>query len=150
MGYGMRFYEANFFIATPDKQAALHAVQKLALHTHLMSGVCSDADGDTRHYSWVDTAEFLAARTLEDAVAAWGWRLYMSETTEAIVDIIFENEYAGDDGVLFEALAPFVRKNSFIQMAGEDGEPWRWVFTGATVHCVKPKWGPLCACEGEA
>ena len=49
--------------------------------------------------------------------------------------LYFIGEKAGDERVLFNALAPFVQPSSFIHFRGEDGECWRWVFDGAKVKC---------------
>ena len=35
-----------------------------------------------------------------------------------------------DDRLLFDAIAPFVKAGSFIEMSGEDGTLWRWHFDG--------------------
>jgi hypothetical protein len=34
--------------------------------------------------------------------------------------------------VFLKVVAPFVKKGSFIEMEGEDGGIWRWVFNGKT------------------
>ncbi len=49
-------------------------------------------------------------------------------------------EYYGDracdsDRTIFDMLAPFVKKGSYIQMVGEDDALWRWVFNGE--RCVE-------------
>jgi hypothetical protein len=50
------------------------------------------------------------------------------DTEGNIVDVEFNGEKYWDDEVIFEAIAPFVKDGSYIQMQGEDGERWRWVF----------------------
>ena len=37
------------------------------------------------------------------------------------------------------AIAPYVEAGSYIEMYGEDGDKWRYVFDGKTVKEVYPK-----------
>jgi hypothetical protein len=51
-------------------------------------------------------------------------------------------EFVGDKVVydeekMFQKIAPFVEDGSFIEMRGEDGAMWRWVFSGGTVREVR-------------
>lgn len=34
----------------------------------------------------------------------------------------------GDEGILFDVLAPYVEDGSHVEWLGEEGERWRWVF----------------------
>jgi len=52
-----------------------------------------------------------------------------------ITDILFEGEKIGNESSFFKAIAPFVKEGSFIEMVGEDGEKWRWVFENG--QCVE-------------
>ena len=49
--------------------------------------------------------------------------------------IYFEGEKYGDDDLIFNAIAPYVEDGSYIQMNGEDGAIWRWVFENG--KCVE-------------
>lgn len=49
------------------------------------------------------------------------------------------NDKTGGEDVLFSALAPFIRNNSFIEWRGEDGMHWRWVFIDGKMHFAEPK-----------
>lgn len=129
MGYCIDMQEAVFFIAEKDKKAALKAVKALAENESQMSGgsyVCCTGQS-IRHYAWVNTADFVAASTLEAAMVEWR---YCPETDEDgnISNIYFEGEKLGDETALWKALAPFIRSGSYIQMHGEDGSTWRWCF----------------------
>ena len=53
----------------------------------------------------------------------------------AYSEIYFDGEKLGDDAILFEAIAPYVKKGSFIEMNGEDGCIWQWQFNGKT--CIE-------------
>jgi hypothetical protein len=80
----------------------------------------------------VNTRDFLKAETLSQAMDAWRWNATRNEETNAIEDIMFEGEKIGDEAALFGAIAPFVEPGSFIEMQGEDGTIWRWIFDGKT------------------
>ena len=72
----------------------------------------------------------------------WGW----SGRYDAGGDVIgleFDREKLGDEEMLFGALVPFVAPGGYIEMVGEDGDIWRWVFDGGTVSRVEPTlvWG---------
>ncbi len=45
-----------------------------------------------------------------------------------IVDVGFLGEKLEDDFMWFQSIAPYVRDGSCIEMTGEEGERWRWVF----------------------
>ena len=54
-------------------------------------------------------------------------------------DIQFEGEKKGwGEDELFEKIAPFVKDGSFIEMHGEDGGMWRWVFKNGTCTEIYP------------
>lgn len=76
----------------------------------------------------------MKAETLEEVLKAWRWD---ADTNEAgdIVDLQFQSEKLGDDKVLLNAIAPFVKEGSYIKMHGEDNSTWRWHFDGKT--CVE-------------
>ena len=57
-----------------------------------------------------------------------------------IVEIDFEGERLGhDEDVMFNAIAPYVEDGSFIEMVGEDGDRWRWVFKNGECKEIKAK-----------
>jgi hypothetical protein len=120
MGYCMNMRDKVFNIDNHDKSAALQAVQVLA-------GKETITDGSGAHYSWVNTNEFTEATSLKEAMCAWRWELHEDEEGN-VIDIDFIGEKLGDDTVLLEAIAPFVKEDSFIEMTGEDGGIWRWCF----------------------
>lgn len=113
MGYWMQQIEQAFTIKAENKKAALAAIKELANH-------------EVQWYSWVETKEFVEAETLAKAFDAWRWQV--EEEDEDIVYIYFGGEKLGDDEILFKAIAPYVEDGSFIEMSGEDGARWRWIF----------------------
>lgn len=47
-----------------------------------------------------------------------------------IVGVYLESEKLGDEFKFFQAIAPYVEVGSYIELQGEDGCRWRWVFDG--------------------
>ena len=128
MGYCMDCTDSEFFIPEASKEKALMAIKALA-------GKETIRDSSGPHFSWVNTTEFRNAKTLKEAMQAWRWSVEEDEKGD-VVGIYFNGEKLGDDVILFEAIGPFVRKGSFIQLRGEDNSMWRWKFTGKTMHEV--------------
>lgn len=77
------------------------------------------------------------ALTLEAAAAQCGWALEFDDN-DNVIGIEHLNSYEGQEKLLFGAMAPYVKPGSFIEMAGEDGDFWRWYFTGEACKEVKP------------
>ncbi len=114
MGYCMSQNESKFHIRAADKNLALRAIKALMI----------DKKGP---FHWVDTATVKSSQNLADAMDEWRWDVEEDEAGN-IVGIAFSGEKAGDDLTLFKAIAPFVESGSYIEMRGEDGAQWRWIF----------------------
>jgi hypothetical protein len=122
MGYYMNQVEARFFIANKDKNKALKAIKKL-----------KRASGD---YCWVDR-QYTKAKTLGQALQHWRWATE-EDVYGNIHDISFTGEKMGDELILFQTIAPFVREDSYIEMHGEESAMWRWVFRNGKVTEKSP------------
>ena len=134
MGYCMSQDSCKFLILKKNKAKALKAIKELSKRTNEGKGFSSCGNGIERFFSWVDTSEFVNAKTLEDALFAWRWE---TETNDKgnIISLDFNGEKLGDDMILFEmilfeVIAPYVEKESMIGMTGEDGYRWAWCFNG--------------------
>jgi hypothetical protein len=122
MGYCMSQKNAKFKIKASKRAKVLNAIK--GLH-----GKESIHDSGGRHFSWVDH-NFHKLNDLADIFRAWRWEI--TEEAGDVVNISFSGEKLGDDGILFEAIAKYVEKGSFIEMEGEDDSIWRWEFNGKT------------------
>ena len=128
MGYCMAQRDSKFSMTAESAKKALKEIKSLA-------GSESVKDGGGRHYSWVVTEDFLKAETFSEAMRAWRWEVEEGKSkTGTVVAVSFEGEKLGDDATLFKAIAPYVEAGSWIEMEGEDGCLWRWVFDGKTVE----------------
>jgi len=121
MGYYMYQQETEFFVAKDNLVAMMEAIR--ALH-----GKESVKDGGGSHFSWVDY-DFHTITDPVKMLEEWRWDAKQDQNGN-IASLHFTGEKYGDDKLLFQTIAPFVRAGSFIQMRGEDGAQWRWVFDG--------------------
>ena len=109
----MNSREVDFFIRKDNFARALEAIKLLA--------------EKQEKYDWVDSSEFRNSPTLADALGKWRWDAEINKDGD-IDNICFRGQKIGSDEVLFNAIAPFVEDGSYIEMQGEDGVMWRWVF----------------------
>lgn len=112
MGYYITQQDQDFCIKKKNRSAALAAIKTLS---------------DRRSYSWVHRNDVRKSSTFEMAMHAWRWEVHLNKQGDA-TSIYFEGQKHGDDAILFAAIAPYVESGSYIEMRGEDGEMWRWVF----------------------
>lgn len=56
-----------------------------------------------------------------------------------ITDIDFVGDKLAGDKAMFQKIAPFVRDDSFIEMEGEDGACWKWVFKNGKCKEVRAR-----------
>lgn len=119
MGYNMHQVSSNFTIKAGNRTKAWNAVNILAYLP--------------KHIAWVNKWSLRNAGILPRATAEFGWHCQEDMESGDIVGIQFTSEKAGDEDLLFSVLAPYVESGSYIEMLGEDGEMWKWVFTGGTV-----------------
>jgi len=137
MGYCMEQEAAVFNIKPSNFAPALAAIKTL-------KGQETVNDASGAHFRFVDAREFAKASSFPEMMRAWGWDLDLdlNEETgeiERILNIEFMAEKLGDEEKLFNAIAPFVEPDSYIEMLGEDGTAWRWIFDGKTCKTCKEK-----------
>lgn len=136
MGYCMDKISAKVMIKKDDFDKVIVKIQELANKVkELGSGgtFVSDNKGGSRkiesYYSWVRTEEFANEKNIERIFDAWRWHPIF-DSDGNIIDFDFYGENLGDDTVLFNAIAEFVEKGSYIKMKGDDGQIWKWIFDG--------------------
>jgi len=124
MGYCMDQVDSSFLLKEENQRAAYKAVKEQM----------SD-----KSYSWVSAGWFKGLRDIYAVLEEWGYQPKLSEETGDIIDLTFSGEKIGQELELFNVIAPFVEKGSFLEMSGEEGSVWRWVFDGTTCKEVYPK-----------
>ena len=132
MGYCMSQEHAEFHIAKSNHEPALKKLKDLMTRTDLMRGGARISGVWVKHFSWVSTEDVLGATSLADAMEAFRWSVE-HDAEGNITSISFAGEKLGDDAHFFGAIAEFVDDGSFIEMLGEDGARWRWIFSGGKV-----------------
>ena len=128
----MNLMEANFKMLKINQDKALQAIKSLKGQETIRGY------GGEPHFSWVNTEDFMEAQHIKEALRAWRWWVGFNESGD-IDNINFEGEKYGDDKVVFGAIAPFVVDGSYIQMLGEDGEMWRWIFNNGELETITGK-----------
>jgi len=121
MGYCISQIGGEFFLPFEHVQKALKAIKAKT----------KDPYGD----AW-RRPEFREINVLQDMFEYWGYGATTDEDGN-IVRLSFCGEKLGDEVKLFEAVAPFVKPGSYLEMSGEEGHLWRWVFDGQTCKEVK-------------
>jgi len=56
-----------------------------------------------------------------------------------ITEIDFVADYIGDPGSMFSKIAPYVKDGSYIEMRGEDGYHWKYIFSDGKCKEVTAK-----------
>ena len=123
MGYCMSKDEASFMIRHENKAKALEKVKDWAKKQGRLA--------------WIDDSDF-EEETLEKVLENIRWKVELDKFYN-IVDIDFTGEKLGDETKIFGSFAEFVEPGSYIQMTGEDGDKWRWVFDGKECKWLDPK-----------
>lgn len=118
MGYCMQQADAVFGISKDKHAEALKKLKRAQA---------------TAAFTWSSNDDVVRAKTLADAMDAFCWPV-AQDADGNITSIRFEGEKAGDDMRFFEVLAEFVDDGSFIEMYGEDGSRWRWIFSDGNVR----------------
>ena len=124
MGYCISHVDGIFNIKVEKQAGALAAMIKLG----------SEQDD----FHWVRAADFNKAKSIVDVLEAWRWSPELDDDNN-IVNVHFTGEKLGADEVLFQTIAPFVEKGSFLEVQGEDNCLWRWVFDGKTCKEIYAK-----------
>lgn len=124
MGYCMSQARAEFTISRSNHGPALKKLKELMKRTDLMRGHVAGQ----KAFAWVETDEVLRASSLSEAMEAFRWPVE-HDIEGNITAISFAGEKSGDDEHFFGCIAEFVGDGSFIEMHGEDGAMWRWIFS---------------------
>lgn len=139
MGYCITQQQCKIFINFCDKENALKEIKKLMEKVNLLGSGFSGSKGQrTNHFSWVTTDLVIKSNTLEEALDEWRWEADLDNDGN-ITKLSFVGEKLGDDKHLFNVLAPYIEDGSFIEMRGEDGYMWRWIFENGMCKEIEGK-----------
>jgi hypothetical protein len=125
MGYCVRQVDSKFKVKIEDFPAVIDSLRE-HLNKVNMSG-------------WYDKTEIINMTTIHEMLEEIGWSVKY-DLNMNITDIEFENEkFWESDKAVVLAFAPFAEAGSFIEMLGEDGAKWRYVFDGNSMKEVQAK-----------
>jgi hypothetical protein len=113
MGWSMSQAGCKFAIKRENHAPALAAIKSFIKRK---GGFCWVSDGDAD--DWTNLAE-----ALEEL--RWSPDL---DGDYNITGVQFSGEKLGDDEAFFKLIAEFVESGSYIEMTGDEGTHWRWVF----------------------
>lgn len=130
MGYCIDMRSASFCIKKDNIPKALKAMKSMAKDTSKGGGGASFGGKTTISFAWVDTKELVKVKTIEEAFAVWGYPVERGEKGGDVSEIYYEFEKIGDERQMFEVIAPYVERGSYLEMSGEDNETWQWYFNG--------------------
>lgn len=68
-----------------------------------------------------------------------GYSLEIDDDGNATSIDFVGNKMSYDEDEMFKKIAPFVESGSYIEMRGEDGGMWRWVFENGNCREIKAK-----------
>lgn len=134
----MNLIKGDFSIIEQNQQKALEAIQ-YAIRTRSW---IVDAVGNQQRVELtsISIEDALAATSLTEVFALFGWRLITSQE-QTVLGIAFCEEtgkYIQDDELLFALVAPFVEVGC-IEVDGIDRDGyihWQWQFTGVRCRSV--------------
>ena len=124
MGYYMDMIESRLWIKKENENKALKAIKNAVRNGKITS--------------WIIERDVEKSDNLQDAMTACRWEIEKLVNDNGYGRVYFDGEKLGDDYQLFEVLAPFVEDGSYIEMSGEDGCLWRWVFENGKCKEIYP------------
>ena len=140
MGYYIQTPWTHFAIRTADLPRFFDLVSNLMSDENVEEnghgGSYSPNGGKTDSwYSWVNTDVVRRAVSDRDIVAVfaeWGYELDFINEDDGVttyrLDIRDGDAKIGDEETFFAAIAPVVVDGSFLDVRGEDGAEWRWMW----------------------
>lgn len=84
--------------------------------------------------SWVYEDILANATNIVDAMDECRWDGEINDNGDFELGY-FTGEKYGSDDIIFDTIAPYVEEGGYIEMQGEEGELWRWVFTNG--ECIE-------------
>ena len=139
MGYYISTPQTSFAIRTHDLPRFFDLVGNMMSDANIEeNGNGGSYNGTTQTsywYSWVNTENVRKAVADRDIVRIfeeWGYELDFMHEHEGMchyrLDIRNGDAKIGDEEKFFAAIAPVIRDGSFIDVHGEDGSEWRWMW----------------------
>jgi len=124
----MHVHESDFRIRKECLSEALRALKEAAGK--------GNVDNRRTTWDWCDMTRIREADTLQEGMRACRWDLCFDDDGN-VFGIVFEREKLGDESQIFDALAPWLEDESYIELVGEDSTRWRWVFNNGQMKEIE-------------
>lgn len=145
MGYYIQTPQTSFAIRTDNLPRFFDLVSNLMSDENVEEnghgGSYANGGKTQSWYSWVNTDVVRRAVADRDIVAVfgeWGYELDFinEENGESIyrLDIRGGDAKIGDEETFFAAIAPVVVNGSYLDVRGEDGAEWRWMWKNGNFY----------------
>jgi hypothetical protein len=72
-------------------------------------------------------------KNMEDILHSLGFENIVYNENGDLIGLTYSSK-SGQEELFFEAMSPFIVKDSYINWRGEDGELWQWYFDGEKMH----------------
>jgi hypothetical protein len=118
MGYSVSYREGNIVIRAAAQPSAFAALASLATDARFVKE-------DNRLLSRAP----VCATSLESALRLFGWHSQSDGAGDLVHVWMAGSELAYSED-MFLALAPSIDSGGYVEFIGEDGDIWRWSFTG--------------------
>lgn len=139
MGYYISTPQTSFSIRTSDLPRFFDLVANLMSDKNVEEngngGSYTNGKQSSWWYSWVNTEDVrkaVADRDISRIFECWGYDLELLREEDGIthyyLDIRDGDAKIGDEEKFFAAIAPVVIHGCFVDVRGEDGERWRWLW----------------------
>lgn len=119
MGYYVRTTGSNFYVAQSKKNAAYEALCALNQRDDLKTG---------GSFSWMAADYPSKCEDLKEVLEEVGFDVVEDEAGN-VTGLHYDSK-TGQESLFLSALAPFVRDGSHIDWQGEEGEHFRYEFSG--------------------
>jgi hypothetical protein len=123
MGYCVELTEKNFKIKKEDCEEILKALKEFIK--------------DKEDLMWINERYFLECDNIERCFDLLRYPLY--ENGDCYEIDYMSGEKLGDEEKIFNSIAKFIEKDSYLQYIGEDGDIFRLVFDGEKCEYKYPK-----------
>lgn len=159
MGYYVDIVECDIFISKDNLSKAWQALVELnknPKYDKLKNGGSSQIelpDGQivssntprpngydyhpAKWFSWLPADYHRRFNGFVELMKDYGLEPYLNDGGD-IIGFSYQNKIGNED-ILFSAIAPFIRNNSYIEWHGEDNIQWRWVFVDGKMYVANPK-----------
>ena len=139
IGYHIQTTQTSFSIRTSDLPRFFDLVGNLMSDKNIEEngngGSCTNGKQSSWWYLWVNTENVrkaVADRDIIRVFECWGYDLAILREEDGIthyyLDIRGGDAKIGDEEKFFAAIAPVVVHGCFVDVRGEDGERWRWLW----------------------